>query len=208
MRAGRGFIEEKTGGFDHDLGSDLIPFQRGRILHRGQADFFAIHDQGAAFDGNLPLEAAMHRVVFQHVSQIRGLQQIVDADDLDVLRKVLHSGAEDHAADTAESIDANFNHSSWELGDAPRSPAAGALRIPAWGGGVNHRLNHEAASAPSGSISTSSCAGRAPYGEMKRPGGLPSARPRHQPQHYSVLRNVETTTNHSQEQRGNRSPTL
>ena len=59
--------------------------------------------------GHLVVEAAVNGVIFQHVSQILRVEQIVDADYLDVIRKFVDCSAEYHAADTAESIDTNFN---------------------------------------------------------------------------------------------------
>ena len=56
---------------------------------------------------DLALEAAVHAVVLQHVGQVVGLQQVVDADDLDVVSEVLHRSAEHHAADAAEAVDAD-----------------------------------------------------------------------------------------------------
>ena len=55
----------------------------------------------------------MHGVILQHVSQVIGGAQIVDADDLDL--GMIDAGAEDHTANAAKSIDTNFdahwNHS-------------------------------------------------------------------------------------------------
>ena len=49
----------------------------------------------------------MHRIMLQHVSQVVGGAQVVDANDLDL--GVIQAGAEHHAADPAKAIDANFN---------------------------------------------------------------------------------------------------
>ena len=51
--------------------------------------------------------AYMHRIILQHISQVVGGAQIVDAHDLDF--GMIQACAEHHAADTAEAIDANFN---------------------------------------------------------------------------------------------------
>ena len=41
-------------------------FSLAGVLHRGQADL-AVDDQGVALDGDVTLEAAVHRVVLEHV---------------------------------------------------------------------------------------------------------------------------------------------
>ncbi len=54
--------------------------------------------------------------MLEHVGQIFRLQQVIDRDDLDV-GKILHRSAEHHAADAAETIDANLDsHGSISCG--------------------------------------------------------------------------------------------
>ena len=50
----------------------------------------------------------MDGIVLQHVGEVLGVEQVVDADDFDVI-EVLDGGAEDHAADAAKPVDANFD---------------------------------------------------------------------------------------------------
>ena len=50
----------------------------------------------------------MHAVVLQHVGQVIGFEQVIDADDLDVV-EVLHRCTQHHAADAAKSVDADFD---------------------------------------------------------------------------------------------------
>jgi hypothetical protein len=50
----------------------------------------------------------VHGVVLQHVGQVVGFQQVVDGDHFDA-REILGDGAESHATDTTETIDANFD---------------------------------------------------------------------------------------------------
>ena len=102
-----GFVQKQARGFEHDVGADLVPFERRRVTLLRQADLVAVDDQRVALDRDLTLEAAVHRVVLQHVSQVLGLEQVVDADDLDV-GKVLHGGAQDIATDAAEAVDTEF----------------------------------------------------------------------------------------------------
>ena len=83
------FVQEQAGGFNHHVSANVAPLQCGRVTLLGEANFFAIDDQRIAFNRNLALEAAMHRVVLKHVGQVLRLQQIVDADDLNIA-KTLH----------------------------------------------------------------------------------------------------------------------
>ena len=107
-----GFVQEQAGGFNHHIGTDFVPLQVGRVALLRQADFFAVDDQVVAFHRDLALEAPVHAVVLEHVSQVVGLEQVVDAHDFDVA-EVLHRSAKHHAADAAEAVDANLDrHSS------------------------------------------------------------------------------------------------
>src|SRR3989338_743377 len=105
-------VQEQAGGFDHHVGADFVPLQVGGVALLRQADLLAVHDQGVALDRDFALEAAVHAVVLEHIGQVVGLEQVVDAHDFDV-REVLHRSAEHHAADAAEAVDANLDrHSS------------------------------------------------------------------------------------------------
>ncbi len=73
-----------------------------------QADPLAVDEQRVAVDRDLALEAAVHRVVLQHVGEVLGLEQVVDGDDLDLV-EVLHGGAKHHAPDAAEAVDADLD---------------------------------------------------------------------------------------------------
>ena len=68
----------------------------------------AVDHQRIAFDGDVALEAAVHRIVLQHVRQVVGLEQIVDGDDFNVW-KILHRRAEHHSSDAAKSIDTDLD---------------------------------------------------------------------------------------------------
>ena len=89
--------------------SMCFPLQVGGIHLCGQADLLTVNYKVAVLYGHLVVEAAVNGVIFQHVSQILRVEQVVDADYLDVIRKLVDCSAEYHAADTAESIDTNFN---------------------------------------------------------------------------------------------------
>ncbi len=109
--AGAGIVQEQAGGFNHHVGTDFTPLQVGRVALLRQADGFAIHHQVAIFHGHIALEAAMHAVVLEHVGQVVGFEQVVDANHFDV-REVLHARAEHHAANAAKTVDTNLDSHS------------------------------------------------------------------------------------------------
>jgi hypothetical protein len=86
----------------------FVPLQVGGIPLGGQADGLAVDDHVAAGGGDVTVETTMHGVVLQHVGQVVGLQQVVDADHFDT-GEILGDGAESHATDTTKTIDANFD---------------------------------------------------------------------------------------------------
>ena len=79
-----------------------------RVALLGQADRATVDHQRAALHLHLAVKAAVHAVVLEHVGQVIGFQQVVDADDFDVV-EVLNGSAEHHAPDTAEAVDSNLD---------------------------------------------------------------------------------------------------
>ena len=111
-----GFLgKEQAGGFDDDIGAHFAPFQFGRILDGGQADLFAVDYQGIAFDRNAALEAAMYRVVTQHIGQVIRFEQVVDAHNLYV-SEILRRCAEHHAPNATEPVNTDTNCHFFLLG--------------------------------------------------------------------------------------------
>jgi hypothetical protein len=101
--------EEQAGRLEHDVGADFVPLQLRRVALLRQADLLAVDDQRVAFDRDFALEAAVHRVVLEHVGQVVGLEQVVDGNDLDVVLEVLHRCAQHVATDAAEAVDTEFD---------------------------------------------------------------------------------------------------
>ena len=99
--------EEQTRGLDDVLSAQLLPGQVVGVTLGGDGNALAVDDDGALLGLHLAVKLAVHGVVLQHIGQIVGRTQIVDAHDLDL--GVVNSAANYHAADTAESIDTNFN---------------------------------------------------------------------------------------------------
>ena len=105
---GRCFVEEQTGGINHDVSANRIPLQRSRIALLAQTNSLAIHHQLTVVYGDLSFEASMHAVVGEHVGQVVGLEQIIDADHLNVV-EILYRGTEHHATNAAKAVDADFD---------------------------------------------------------------------------------------------------
>jgi hypothetical protein len=78
------------------------PLEVNRVALLRQANFLAVDHLCVALDRHGALEAAMHAVIGQHVRPVLELQQIVDANDLDVV-EILHRSAEHHAAKTIDN---------------------------------------------------------------------------------------------------------
>ena len=108
MCLARFFGQEETGAVDYDVRTHFVPFQCGRILNGGQADFLAINYHVAAINRDIAIKTAMHGVVLQHVSQVVRFEQVVDGNDLDVF-EIFGDSAEHHASDTPKPIDTHFN---------------------------------------------------------------------------------------------------
>lgn len=100
--------KEEAGGLNDDIGTHFAPLEVGGILLGGEANLLAIDDEGGTFHRDVVVEAAVDGVVLQHIGEVVGVEEVVDADDLDVL-EVFDRGAEDHAANAAEPVDANFD---------------------------------------------------------------------------------------------------
>jgi len=99
--------QEQAGGLDNVLGADLGPGQVGGVTLSKHGDGLAVDNDVVALGGNFTLELAMHGVKLQHIGQVIGGAQVVNAHDLDV--GVIHAAAHDHTADTAKTIDTDFN---------------------------------------------------------------------------------------------------
>ena len=115
LRAGRdvgagGLVgEEETGRLDDDVGGDFVPLEVRRILLGGETDGLAVDDHRVALDLDVVVEDAVNGVVLEHVREVIGIEEVVDADHFDVVREVLDRSTEHHATDTAEPIDTNLD---------------------------------------------------------------------------------------------------
>src|SRR5574344_2019386 len=109
--------EEETRGLDDDVDAEVAPRDEGLlvlVVVRGllgeDLDDLAVDVELLLLvrTGDLVLEPAVHGIVLQHVREVLGVEEVVDADDLDVA-EIVNRSAENHAADAAETVDANLD---------------------------------------------------------------------------------------------------
>src|SRR6185312_7647478 len=94
-----------------DVDAEVLPRQLGRVLLGRHLDGAVAERDGVTLDRDLAGEAAVHAVVAQKVRVGLDRAEIVDADDFDVLAAALGDGAQDVAADAAETVDGNaYSH--------------------------------------------------------------------------------------------------
>ena len=116
---------EEAGGLQGDLAAEGLPRQVGRVLLGGDRDLLAVDDEGLVGGLDRAVELLVDAVVLQQVGQVLGIGQVVDRDDLELLR-LLGQDAEDEAADAAEAIDTDADSHRESLLYAPRAaPHAG-----------------------------------------------------------------------------------
>ena len=99
--------QEQARGFDNILSADLPPGEVGGVALGKNGDFAAIDDDAIVVALYFGGKSAVHGVIFQHIGQILGRTEIVDADDLNL--GMVKAGAKDHAADAPEAVDTDFN---------------------------------------------------------------------------------------------------
>ena len=109
MHACLGIFEEETGGLDDDISLDFVPLELCGVFFRCEADLLAIDDHVVALDFDVVVEDAVNGVILQHVGEIVRIEKVVDSDDFDVFAEILDCCAEDHASDSSETIDTDFD---------------------------------------------------------------------------------------------------
>ena len=99
----------ETGALQHNVNADLAPGQILGVLLSIDLDGLAVDSDGILASLNLVSQsiAALSRVVLQQMSQHSGAGQVVDSNDL-VALGVEHL-TESQTADTAKTINSNFN---------------------------------------------------------------------------------------------------
>ena len=99
--------EEKARGLDDILSAELAPRKVRGVARGKDGDLAPVHHEAAVRALHVGGKAAVHGVVFQHIGEIIRGTEVVDALDLDF--RMVKAGAEDHAPDAAEAVDAYRN---------------------------------------------------------------------------------------------------
>ena len=81
--------------------------QIGGIALGRYGNLLAVDHDGVLSVADLSLAGAVHGVVLQHIGQVVGGAEIVDADNLNL--GMVDGSTENHAADASKPIDANFD---------------------------------------------------------------------------------------------------
>ena len=106
---------EKAGRLDDDVDAERLPRQAaGRPLGQ-DLDVLAVDDEFRFASGDAALKPAVHAVVFQQIGEVHRVRQVVDGDDVELLRPRRHH-AKHQPADAAKTVDADFHCH----GSAPR----------------------------------------------------------------------------------------
>src|SRR5690606_19333350 len=100
--------EEGRGGFDNDLGAGIRPLEGGRVAVRGDADSLAVYDKGSFFGLYGSIESTVGRSGCERIWHVLGINNVVDAHDLDVV--ALDCRPKGQAADAAKTVDTYFSH--------------------------------------------------------------------------------------------------
>src|SRR5262249_49941176 len=104
MLLGAGARTELAGGFDHDLHAQIGPRQRPRLALRERQHPLLVDRDPLLHGPSPPPQTPEHRVVLEQVRERRGVDQVVDGNDLDV-GVALVGGAHETPADAAEPVD-------------------------------------------------------------------------------------------------------
>ena len=78
-------VGEQAGRLDDDLGAQLLPRDVARVALGGDLDLAAVDDERLFARLDLAGVDAVVAVVLEQVGVGRGVEQVVDADDLDVV---------------------------------------------------------------------------------------------------------------------------
>src|SRR6185295_10653663 len=105
MLGGRIAVREQPRRLEHDVDAEILPRQLGRIPLRQHLELVAVHRNSVRRGGHGRVDVAEHRVVLEQMGERRGVRQIVDVDEIDVL--IAERGAHYVAADAAKSVDSN-----------------------------------------------------------------------------------------------------
>ena len=118
----------ETGALENDVDVEFGPREFGRVGHRIDGDFLAVHDDGTGGDNRLSVfskdgvlvihrvlsftelagESTLGGVVLQKVGKHFGTCEVIDGDDFVTIR--LEHLTERQTTDTAKTVDSNSIH--------------------------------------------------------------------------------------------------
>src|SRR5690606_2111917 len=95
--------------FRSDVDAELAPGQLRRVALGEHLETLVADADRVAADLDLLGETAMHAVIAHQVGVGLDRAEVVDGDDVDVLAAGFIDGADDVAADAAETVDGNLH---------------------------------------------------------------------------------------------------
>ena len=101
---------EETSGFENDVRAKAFPRNAGRFGFLADRNLFAVDDKIGFIVFNGAVEATLRRVVLQKESQGFRIGEVVDTDDIVLLRSLRHL-TEDDTTNTTKTINTNINSS-------------------------------------------------------------------------------------------------
>ena len=99
--------QEQARGFDDVLRTDLTPGQVRGVALGEDGDLAAVDHDAVVVALHIGGESAVHSIVFQHVGQIIGGAEVIDAHDLDL--GMVQACAKDHTANAAKAVNTDLN---------------------------------------------------------------------------------------------------
>ena len=99
--------QEQARGFDDVLRANLTPGQIRGVALGEDGDLAAVDHDAVIVALHIGGESAVHSIVFQHVGQIIGGAEVIDAHDLDL--RMLQACAKDHTANAAKAVNTDLN---------------------------------------------------------------------------------------------------
>src|SRR6185503_13265304 len=129
MHAGLLLRREQARALEHDVDAERAPRQLRRIAFGADFDLVAGYHEMIAFDADLERKTAVRGVVTREMRVRLRIAEIVDGDDLNFVRALaLVQRAQDVAADTAITVDSDFDGHDASLGRQNDWTKAGAAR--------------------------------------------------------------------------------
>ena len=107
--------KEETSRLYNVLCTDFVPLQISRVALCSYTDNVTVYDELRLFNVSFDsaIEYTVHGVILQHVSKIINWAEVVNTNYNYVLSVcLLKTCAEYETADTAKSVNTNFNHLS------------------------------------------------------------------------------------------------